>query len=94
MVEADFIHDERCREALDLLEAKRLPDGGFPAEKAYYRVTEKPVSGRSFVSWGGISKRHMNEFVTADSLLVLKAAGRMKESLDQEEPDELEISSQ
>jgi hypothetical protein len=94
MVEADFIHDERCREALDLLEAKRLPDGGFPAEKAYYRVTEKPVSGRSFVSWGGISKRHMNEFVTADSLLVLQAAGRMKESLDQEEPDELEISSQ
>ena len=77
MAEAGFVGDERCREALDLLEAKRLPDGGFPAEKAYYRVSEKPVSGRSLVSWGGTSKRHMNEFVTADALYVLKAAGRL-----------------
>ena len=75
MAEAGFIHDERCRDALELLAAKRLPDGGFPAEKAYYRVTEKEVSGRSLVSWGGASKRRMNEFVTADALYVLKAAG-------------------
>ena len=75
MAEAGFIHDERCREALDLLLAKRLPDGGFPAEKAYYQVTEKEVSGRSLVSWGGTSKKRMNEFVTADALYVLKAAG-------------------
>jgi hypothetical protein len=79
MVEAGFIHDERCREALDLLEEKRLPDGGCPAEKAYYRVTKKPVSGRSPVSWGGTSKRRLNEFVTSDALAVLKASGRIKE---------------
>ena len=77
MAEAGFIHDERCREALDLLEAKRLPDGGFPAEKAYYRVTEKPVSNRFLVSWGGTSKKRTSEFVTADALYVLKAAGRL-----------------
>lgn len=76
MAEAGFIHDERCREALDLLEAKRLPDGGFPAEKKFYRVTQKRVSGRSLVNWGGTSKRRMNEFVTADALYVLRAAGR------------------
>ncbi|MFZ0543817.1 MAG: hypothetical protein WAM60_00165 [Candidatus Promineifilaceae bacterium] len=74
MAEAGFIGDDRCREALNLLESKRLPDGGFPAEKAYYRVTDKPVSNRSLVSWGDTSKRQMNEFVTADALYVLKAA--------------------
>jgi hypothetical protein len=78
MAEAGFIGDERCREALDRLEEKRLPDGGFPAEKAYYRVTDQMVSGRSLVSWGGLSKRKMNEFVTADALFVLKAAGRIE----------------
>ena len=35
MAESGFIHDERCTDALDLLESKRLPDGGFPAEKRY-----------------------------------------------------------
>ena len=77
MAEAGFIHDERCQEALDVLEAKRLPDGGFPAEKVYYRVTDKPLSGRARVSWGGISRTRLNEFVTADALYVLKAAGRL-----------------
>jgi hypothetical protein len=71
MAEAGFIGDERCREALDLLASKRLADGGFPAEKAYYRVSDKAASGRSLVSWGGASKRRMNEFVTADALYVL-----------------------
>ena len=78
MAEADLIGDERCRDALDLLESKRLPDGGFPAEKKYYQATGKPRSGRSLVDWGGTSKRHMNEFVTADALYVLKRSGRLK----------------
>lgn len=77
MAEAGFIGDERCTAALDLLESKRLPDGGWPAEKKYYRVTNKRTSGRSLVDWGGTSKRHMNEWVTADTLYVLKAAGRL-----------------
>lgn len=34
MAEAGFILDPRCREALDLLETKRLPDGGFPPLKS------------------------------------------------------------
>ncbi len=78
MAEAGFISDKRCCDALDLLESKRLPDGGFPAEKKYYRVTEKKATGRSLVDWGGTSKRHMNEFVTVDALYVLKTAGRLK----------------
>ncbi len=77
LAEGGFIHDKRCKDALDLLESKRLPDGGFPAEKKYYRLADQRVSGRSLVDWGGQSKRRMNEFVTADALFVLKKAGRL-----------------
>jgi hypothetical protein len=76
MSEAGFIRDQCCQDALDLLQSKRLPDGGFPAEKKYYRVTNKRTTGRSLVDWGGTSQRRMNEWVTADALCVLKAAGR------------------
>jgi hypothetical protein len=83
MAEAGLIRDRRCKDALDLLESKRLPDGGFPAEKAHYRATAKWClaaarwsSGRSLVNWGGVSSRRLNEWVTADALAVLKASGR------------------
>jgi hypothetical protein len=77
MAEAGFINDPRCRPALDLLETKRLPDGGFPAEGKYYRVTDQKVSGRSRVAWGKTGTSQLNEFVTADALYVLKEAGRL-----------------
>ncbi len=77
LAEARFIKDKRCGDALDLLESKRLSDGGFPAEKRYYRVAKERVSGRSLVNWGGTSKRHLNEFVTADALFVLSKSGRL-----------------
>lgn len=77
MGEVGRLSDPRCREALDLLESTRLPDGGFCAEKKYYRVTEKTEgSGISFVDWGGVSKRHMNEWVTVTALSVLNKSGR------------------
>ncbi|MQY58824.1 MAG: hypothetical protein GH144_04340 [Clostridia bacterium] len=77
MAKAGFIGDERCYDALELLESKRLPDGGFPAEKKYYQFTERIKTGRSLVDWGGTSKKNMNEFVTADVLYVLKKSGRL-----------------
>ncbi len=76
LAETNFIQDTRCNEALDFLESKRLPDGGFPAENKYYNFSKNRTSGFSIVDWGGISKRKMNEFVTADALYVLRAAGR------------------
>jgi len=79
MAEAGHIHDERCREALDLLEAKRLPDGGFPAEAKYYRVADGKVSGRSLVDWGPTGAQVSNPFVTRDALAVLRAAGRAQQ---------------
>ncbi len=78
MAEGGFISDPRCADSLDLLESKRLPDGGWPAEERFYAVT-KDLSGRGeTVSWGKVSKTRMNEWVTADVLFVLSAAGRLE----------------
>jgi hypothetical protein len=77
MAEAGFISDPRCNEALDLLESKRLPEGGFPAEETYSRTTRPALSGYSLTNWGGTSKGKMNPFVTADALYVLRMAGRV-----------------
>jgi hypothetical protein len=76
MAEAGFIGDPRCKEALDLLESKRLPDGGFPAEESFSHITRPEVSGYTPVDWGRKSVKSMNPFVTADALYVLRAAGR------------------
>jgi len=78
MAETGFVIDPRCSDALDLLESKRLPDGGFPTEESHSRTTRPELSGYSLVNWGGKSKIHMNPFVTADALHVLRASGREK----------------
>jgi hypothetical protein len=73
MKEAGFLGDERCADAIALLRSKRLQDGGFPAEEAYYQ-TGRSKSSRSLVGWGGVSKKRMNEFVSCDAHSVLAAA--------------------
>jgi hypothetical protein len=83
MVECGLIQDPRCGPALDLLESKRTSDGGFPAECRYYVVvpsaSKRHRSGVTFVDWGPTSKKgqRANEFVTAEAVCVLKAAGRL-----------------
>lgn len=83
MAEAGFIQDSRCSEALDLLQAKQLADGGFPAEGKFDKPVERPETGGSLVTWGSVSKRKMNEFVSVDALAVLQAAGRIHLSAEQ-----------
>ncbi len=78
MAEAGFLRDERCSEALDLLESKRLPDGGWPIEAKYYQAGPRAKSAKSLVDWGGTSKRASNPWVTAHALAVLRAAGRVE----------------
>ena len=73
MNEAGFLRDGRCSDALDLLESKRLPDGGWPAEGRFYGAG---AGRRSLVDWGGANRRRSNPWVTADALGVLTAAGR------------------
>ena len=43
MTQVGRIADPRCEDALDLLEERRLPDGGWPAEKRYYTVSPKAM---------------------------------------------------
>jgi hypothetical protein len=80
MAECGKIGDARCRDALDLLEEKRLPNGGWPAERRYYtKVSPKTLAaGADYVDWGGTSQSRMNEWVTAEALAVLQAAGRLR----------------
>jgi hypothetical protein len=75
--EIDLLVDPRCSDALDLLEEKRLPDGGWPAEKRYYTVSDEPKAGSEAVDWGGTSKTKSNPWVTVDALGVLVKAGRL-----------------
>jgi hypothetical protein len=78
MMRVGRIRDARCADALDMLEERRLPDGGWPAEKRYYKVSPKTLtSNADYVNWGGTSRKRMNEWVTADALSVLRAAGRV-----------------
>jgi hypothetical protein len=76
LAEAGLLADDRCQDGLDLLESKRLPDGGWAAEGKYYN----PPGARGqaeIVDWGGVNVRRTNEWVTADALTVLHAAGRI-----------------
>lgn len=76
LAEAGFINDKRCSKALDLLESKRL-NGGWPAEKSYYKVSKVMEHGADYVDWGGTGKKKANGWVTADALYVLKKSGRI-----------------
>lgn len=75
--EADLIADARCTAGLDLLQAKQLPDGGWPVQARYYRSAGLARDDNEFVDWGVPDSQRMNEWVTADALAVLAAAGRL-----------------
>ena len=77
LAEAGFVRDERCGEALDLLESKRRPDGGFPLERRVFQVADEVVTRGTFADWGPVGKAKTNELVTADALYALRMAGRL-----------------
>jgi hypothetical protein len=77
LAELGQLADPRAQEGLDLLQSKELPSGGWPAEATYYRRSAELGANVDFVSWGGISARRRNDWVTADALAVLTAAGRL-----------------
>jgi len=56
MVEAGSSADPRCTEALDLLEAKRLPDGGGRAEASTIAWWSAPGRGGSLSVGGAVSR--------------------------------------
>jgi hypothetical protein len=82
MAEMGLIKDPRCADALDLLERKELPRGGWAAQGRFYKVspnldTSAKFGSISMVDWGGAGNARMNEWVSADALYVLRAAGRV-----------------
>ena len=82
MAEMGLINDPRCADALDLLERKELPKGGWAAQGRYYKVspnldTSAKFGSISTVDWGGAGNARRNDWVTADALYVLRAAGRV-----------------
>jgi hypothetical protein len=78
IADVGLIGDPRCTDALDLLEAKRLPSGGWPAERRYWRRASADIAlYGEYVGWGGVAKSRPNPWVTADALYVLQCAGRL-----------------
>lgn len=77
MAEIGKARDPRCAEALDMLEAKRLPDGGFPAEYRTAATTSDFTSRGTYADWGPMGRRRSNDLVTARALAVLRSAGRL-----------------
>jgi len=74
------IRDPRTADALDLLEQRQLPDGGWPAEARHYKVVrpETLETNADYVNWGGANSRRKNDWVTVDALAVLRSAGRIE----------------
>ena len=54
----------------------RLADGR-PAQARFYRTSAEVASHHDCADWGGTSTRRANQWVTADALAVLRAAGRL-----------------
>jgi hypothetical protein len=77
MAETGFIKDHRCQPALDLLESKRLPEGGFPLEKKNWKSSGEISPRASFADWGPSGKTRQNDWVTVDTLTVMRLAGRL-----------------
>jgi hypothetical protein len=75
MAEIGCIRDPRCKSALDWLESRRLPDGGFPLDERFFRVSDTPVSGTSRVEWGQARKGKAHPYVTLEAEAVLQASG-------------------
>lgn len=76
LAEAGLLGDPRCERALDLLESQQLPTGGWPATGRFYRGVGGSGVAREHVDWGPVDRRRRNDWVTADALAVLTAAGR------------------
>ena len=77
MTEAGFLKDRRCEDAIDVLESKRLREGGWAAESRHYHSRATYRGNSELVDWGPTGSSRMNEWVTCDALAVLAAAGRL-----------------
>ena len=80
MADLGRLSDPRCRDALAVLDAKRLPDGGFPLEAPNAITSERLVSRGSFAEWGPSGRRVSNPLVTLAARAVLEAAQEARDA--------------
>ena len=76
VAEVGAVRDDGCSAALDWLERRELPAGGWPADRQYYRFSRSFGGSCEYVRWGPADGRRRNDWVTTDALAVLTAAGR------------------
>ncbi len=76
MSEIEKINDPRCNDAINLLISKQLSNGGFPLELKNAITSNELVPRGTYADWGISGKTKMNEYITVDSLYVLKKANR------------------
>ncbi len=67
------LSDSRAGDALDLLEAKRRPDGGWRTEGRWWKRPGSTRSNVEVVDWTDMA----HEFLTAQAKGVVRAAGRL-----------------
>jgi hypothetical protein len=77
---AGKLGDPRTREALDIVEKKRGPDGLWHAEDYYWNIKRKAstkvnVSNLEVVDWG---RKGPNQLITLNAFRVLKGSGRIQ----------------
>ncbi|MFX0085426.1 MAG: hypothetical protein ACFFAU_07105 [Candidatus Hodarchaeota archaeon] len=75
--EGGFMMGPRCHRALEPIESKELPTGGFPAEKRCYTFIYKARTGRSVVNWGGAGRKKLNKWVHLEAFHILNTEGRL-----------------
>ena len=68
------LDDPRASDALDVLEAKRLPDGAWRCERRWWKRPGSKGSGVDVVDWGATA----HELLTARARETLQAAGRVE----------------
>jgi len=77
LAETGKIQDKRCNDSLVLLEAKRLPEGGFPKEDRFCQTANPEKRYYTPGDWQSVNKKKINEWVTIDALYILKKAKRI-----------------
>jgi hypothetical protein len=78
MREMDRLDDPRCAAALNLLESKRLADGGFPLEERIGDTRSVVASRGTFADWGPSGTTRSNPLVTVAALGVLRFAAQRR----------------
>jgi hypothetical protein len=77
LMESGHLGDPRTRDALDLVESRRRPDGRWAPDAAHYKRPGKAGSLVEVVDWTDGSKGAASDGLTLSVLRVLKAAGRL-----------------